>query len=74
MEMLSSRTESGAGAPGAEGEAVRLLREHLESRSAVEALGPRTLSPGVAVLIWALRVYVLCMAAAVAVNVAATVR
>jgi hypothetical protein len=60
-------SDNGEGAPW-----TFLLEEHQKAREQVGHLGLRRLNPGLRVLIWALRLYVLFMAVVVAVNVAQT--
>lgn len=45
------------------------LTEYRSSLAAIERLGLKTLSPGLRILIWALRVYVLFMVVVVVINV-----
>jgi len=47
---------------------VELLKEHRESRSMVEQLGLRPIGPGLQILLWSLRLYVLFMIAVVVLN------
>ncbi len=54
--------------------ALNLLKEHHESRIKVQQLGLRPIGPGLNILIWSLRLYVLFMILVVVLNTIQTIQ